>query len=416
MDGVLISGLTEISENLIGIISVQGFFTLDISTGEVYHYGEKNEKQTGLTDRILYHICEIEKDLFWIGGKTGFFEFSAVANRFHVIEDEHLCEAPVLGMTEDDQGNLWVATRKGLSRIKNFNQARSEWEYFCYNKSNTPALRNNYMLNVMLIDGELWLGYRRLGLARFALTLNDNIEILDVPPKLDTLTQNHSVCDMMKDSRNNIWIGTSGNGVIRWDATTKDFIHFNYQAGDSLTLSHPYVFDIKEMNNDEIAFATANGGLCIYNYSTDNFRSYQHNENRNNSLSNNFVMDIYPENKGVWVSTSGGLNYLDSTQNFTSWHKKDGLPNDVIYGMVCVDTLCWISCNKGIVNIIKKDNDQLDFRTYNKQDGIQGNEHNQFSYYKSRSDKILFGGKNGMTYFNPYEIKNNQIQSHTCDF
>src|SRR5690606_11795773 len=46
-------------------------------------------------------------------------------------------------------------------------------------------------------------------------------------------------------------------------------------------------------------------------------------------------------------------------------------------------------------------------KNYYQSDGLQGNEFNYGSFFKSGKDELFFGGTNGLTYFNPNHIRKN---------
>ena len=93
----------------------------------------------------------------------------------------------------------------------------------------------------------------------------------------------------------------------------------------------------------------------------------------------------------MWIGTSGGgLNLFDpQTNSFKHFRESDGLPNDVIYGILEDDRgNLWLSTNKGLskFNIASES-----FRNYDASDGLQSNEFNGGAYYKGRDGKMYFG-------------------------
>src|SRR5581483_5357794 len=106
----------------------------------------------------------------------------------------------------------------------------------------------------------------------------------------------------------------------------------------------------------------------------------------------------------LWVGTEGdGLNKLDlQSGKVKCFREKDGLPNSVIYGIVCDnDGNLWMSTNKGLSCYSSSTNT---FINYDEADGLQGNEFNRYAYGKSSSGWIYFGGINGFNYFKPKDI------------
>jgi signal transduction histidine kinase len=111
----------------------------------------------------------------------------------------------------------------------------------------------------------------------------------------------------------------------------------------------------------------------------------------------------------LWIGTAGGgLNRFDrETETFTYYREKDGLPNDVVYGILEDSRgYLWLSTNKGLS---KFDPQTETFTNYDVNDGLQGNEFNGGAFHKSRDGEMFFGGLNGLTAFYPENIQDNNF-------
>ncbi len=116
-----------------------------------------------------------------------------------------------------------------------------------------------------------------------------------------------------------------------------------------------------------------------------------------------------PRNPGqaLWIGTAGGgLNHFDmQTEQFTHFTEKDGLPNDVVYGIL-IDSSnnLWMSTNKGLSRFNPTTGE---FRNFDASDGLQSNEFNTGAYFKSQSGEMFFGGIKGLSYFQPSRVVDN---------
>src|SRR5690606_21945102 len=110
----------------------------------------------------------------------------------------------------------------------------------------------------------------------------------------------------------------------------------------------------------------------------------------------------------LWIGTYSGLNLFNPDQdNFESFFTVDGLPNDVINGILEDDHgFLWISTNKGIS---KFDPIKKTFRNFDIEDGLQGNDFFHGSCFKARNGEMFFGGPNGFNYFHPDSLKDNTL-------
>ena len=106
----------------------------------------------------------------------------------------------------------------------------------------------------------------------------------------------------MQDKLGNIWFGTYGGGVTRYDGST--FTHFTEKEG----LSNNFVVSMLEDRNGDLWFGTIKGGVTKYDGSR--FAHFTEKE----GLSNNVVMSMAEDRLGnLWFGTRIGLNKL--TQN-----------------------------------------------------------------------------------------------------
>ena len=143
-------------------------------------------------------------------------------------------------------------------------------------------------------------------------------------------------------------------------------------------------------------------------------RWYHNDVNIRNSLSYNhvscFLNDPAEPEKYLWVATrGGGLNRFDKeTGDFFHLTKKDGMPDDVVYGVLSDDAgNIWGSTNKGIFCLSSKKEGgkfQYSFRNFNKSLGLQDDEFNTGAFSKLKDGKLAFGGVNGINVFDPKEV------------
>ncbi|MCP5047825.1 MAG: histidine kinase, partial [bacterium] len=103
----------------------------------------------------------------------------------------------------------------------------------------------------------------------------------------------------------------------------------------------------------------------------------------------------------------GGINKLvdpGSGSTFISYTRQDGLPNNVVHGIL-EDSMgfLWISTNIGLSRF---DPVSETFINYTDKDGLQSNEFTGASF-KSRSGEMFFGGINGFNAFYPQQVLKN---------
>src|SRR4029077_5172039 len=125
----------------------------------------------------------------------------------------------------------------------------------------------------------------------------------------------------------------------------------------------------------------------------------RHNSDDPHSLSADTVYALHVDATGgaVWVGTrGGGLDRVttDSGESaVANLSEANGLPNNTVYGILPDGAgRLWLSTNHGLAC--------LDPRTgtvssYHRSHGLQADEFNFGSHYRTRDGRLLFGGANG---------------------
>ena len=141
-----------------------------------------------------------------------------------------------------------------------------------------------------------------------------------------------------------------------------------------------------------------------------------HDPDNSLSISGNIVHYIYEtkskKEKTIWAGTSNGLSYMQftgaPTGSFKHLSMKDGLPGNVIYGILEDNSgNLWLSTNQGLS---KFNPTTKAIKNYDKNDGLQSNEFNAGACLKLENGELLFGGINGFNIFNPDSIKESNYE------
>lgn len=139
---------------------------------------------------------------------------------------------------------------------------------------------------------------------------------------------------------------------------------------------------------------------------------YDNNSSNRNSLNYNhvscFLDDPAEPAKYLWICTKGGgLNRLTkATGDFLHLTTKDGLPHNVVYGVLADDDgNLWGSTNNGIFCLLAgAENGRRAVRNFTKANGLQDDEFNTGAYAKLPGGELVFGGVNGLNRFRPKEV------------
>ncbi len=212
----------------------------------------------------------------------------------------------------------------------------------------------------------------------------------------------------------NIWSGTP-HTLCRFDRRTNTYHHVSYprsRLGDTEQFLHV----IHRADDGVLWLGTATGMLSYdrRTHGADAWKVFTHDSKDPASLATDIVYAITGDPKDpdvLWIGTNGGgLNRLDKrTGKFLRYSTKDGLPNDVVYGILADDAgQLWMSTNKGIARFDPRTGL---FRNYDASDGLQSDEFNRYAYCKLADGTLCFGGVKGFNYFHPRELVDDSTAS-----
>lgn len=220
---------------------------------------------------------------------------------------------------------------------------------------------------------------------------------------------------LMQSRDGAIWATGAYGKLLRLDpATGKQTIYdFGHLFGDELqTLIS---FALVEDGRGQIWTGTQYGLIKgTFNGEKLDFKRFKSEAQNQHALNNNTVSCLLTDpkqpEKRLWVGTKGGgINCLDlERETFTYITTDQGLPNDVVYGILNDDSgNFWCSTNRGLAKLRVNGADLLEITPFTAGDGLQSNEFNTQSYFKAADGELLFGGVNGINRFFPTTLQFN---------
>lgn len=277
---------------------------------------------------------------------------------------------PIRGFTKEaEQGRYMIQDRQGIYwfnypieqdgvKIIRFDPRTGEQKFFPYEKTTdslTPMIEDH--------DGNIWMGSFDPFLLKFD-TKKEKFFYYDLGEFIPPKTRTNLVKTLYVDDRGIIWVGTPFGLIKVTDANSPN---------PKITL-------------------------------------FKNNPENSNSLTENHILSIYQaagDPDIFWIGTKGGgLNRYDRKKDqFTHFTTADGLPNNVVYGILPDDIgNLWLSTNRGLscFNIQKKT-----FKNYFASDGLQDSEFNTRSYCRGRDGLLYFGGIKGLNFFDPKQVRSN---------
>ena len=257
---------------------------------------------------------------------------------------------------------------------------------------------------------------------------SDEIGYFNYDPLTGRLTPHPEINDyngtgdkqpMLQDSKGAIWFPGRGGAFTRLHVATGKVDSFNINSNAARPMLPKSICTAIYEDKQGIFWIGTQDGFARLSFrdtisAAPAIAWYYNNSNSRNSLNYNqvagFLDDPAEPQKFLWICTKGGgLNRLNKKSgNFFQLTRKDGLPHDVVYGILPDNEgNIWGSTNNGIFCLVKgktSDSSQWTFRNFSKAYGLQDDEFNTGAYARLPNGQLAFGGVNGLNVFDPKEI------------
>lgn len=315
------------------------------------HYGGKGDRRNGQNAFSVHALIEDQSGRLWLNANDRLYQLDRATGEWRQFES---AMAPVGSLIEDRQGILWFATGNGL------------WEF-------DPRTKR---------------------LARYQHDPGDEGSL-----------PSNAVWHVIEGKDGSLWVLAVGGMLSRLDGATGRWAHFKIPAAEKVS--------VHRMHQDAggIFWLGSDAGLVRFDPVDSSARYYRNDPGNPASLGYDMVYSILPDprepERFLWLGTAGGgLNRFEmATEKFTHYTEKDGLPNNVVYGILPDrHGRLWMSTNHGLSVF---DPQTGAFRNFDVHDGLQSNEFNRAAYFLGKKGEMFFGGVNGLNAFYPDSIRSN---------
>jgi signal transduction histidine kinase/ligand-binding sensor domain-containing protein/CheY-like chemotaxis protein len=409
----------------------------------------------GLPQSTVKRIYQDQDGTLWVGSQTGgLFRWRQSDDRFvqyrHQQGDPHsIADNYVFSLFRDNVGTLWVGTwYRGVSRV---DLGSGGFARLVKDPGQPFTLTDNKVRALLDAgDGKVWVGnsdglnyydpvtgktvlYRTGGGSdslEFQVTalLHDprdrnilwvgsrnGVRRFDIkgrrfgPLMLSHGDPENDVIRFLYGDREGMVWASARNGLHRIDPSSNGVLTFRHDPSDTHSMADSVVRPVLEDRRGNLWVGTFNG-LDLLDRKTGRFTHYRNNPNDAGSLSHNEVHYLYEDDDGMlWIGTAAGLNRMerrpDGSVHFRRFLRKDGLADDAIAGILPDrGKYLWLSTNTGISRL-DMGNGQV--RNYSGVDGTIEGAYFDGSALRAADGTLYFGGFNGITAFDPQEVREN---------
>jgi two-component system sensor histidine kinase ChiS len=371
-------------------------------------YHDTNEPYSLAGGEILTLYADLQSNL-WIGTALSGVDRLAVDTAMfsHLHADSQnpngLLDNTIFAIYQDREGYYWFGSVGGLDR---WDRRTGEFKHFVNDPDDPQSMSNNWVTAISPGNpGELWVGTYRGGLNCLELS-SGKFTVYARDRQNPAGMASNVVLALHQDRSGTLWVGTYYGGLSHFDRQTGKFIHYIHDPQDPTSLIHDRVWAIYEDHLGALWIGTGNG-LDRFDPQTEHFTHYILESQVSTKESAIDVLGMVEDSQNkLWITTYGNgiYQYDPAAGSFTNYRVKDGLPGDIVYGVLKDNQdYLWLSTNRGLSRF---DPQKRTFKNFNAKDGLQSDEFNTGAYFQSSSGELFFGGINGITFFSPAQIVN----------
>ena len=286
-------------------------------------------QEKGLSNSQFHVTLMDKKGFIWLGLQDKLLRWDGRHFKQYItIKDDStsLSCTFIKDLVEDTEGGIWVATIGG--GVCRFDPKTGKFKRYSFSKNDPHSLSDPNVWSLFLdSQGVLWLGTFNAGLCRFNRQTNnfDRFPIaLDFKNEEEAFVRN-TVRAITEDKSNPniLWLATN-DGIAKFDKTSGIVQHFHSTASQTAGLS---AYSVVMDKPNELWIGTFGGGIVKFNTLTFNWQYFTPNvaawTNRN--LSNNLIQALLPKNEHeLWVcSKDMGFGIFNRQTGIFQFFKND---------------------------------------------------------------------------------------------
>ena len=213
----------------------------------------------------------------------------------------------VVGITQDQQGCMWIATEDGLNKF--------DGNHFTVYTKHTSGLTSNELNTVLADPNEniIWIATQRNGLCAFNCDQETFTSYIAEKSQLQT----NDITDLSYASDGGIWITHYHVGIEHYNPRTKKFTAYRNDEIQGLPIPN---WTSCEDRTGHLYIGHAFNGLSILSLKDKTVKNYIPDPKDPNSLPGQEVRAIcIDKNDNVWIGTNAGLALFNpTTEKFTA--------------------------------------------------------------------------------------------------
>ena len=290
-----------------------GIDVFDKKNLKLNHINSKDSKlYSGLTSDYIETLYIDSNQNIWAGSwDKGLYVLNKGSQNFINYNTDNtnktLSTNTILTISEDKNGIIWIGTFNG--GLHSFNPKTKKFTKYDYGDFFDNKLEN-IEIRKLLIDknNTVWIS-TAVGLFKIIKNENSSFSLISMRDKMPTDFNNNNSSDnilsLFESKNGTVWIGTRGNGLLKYNSETKTFKWYNTLNG----LIEENINSITESNNGDI-WLSGNTGLTKLNITEETFTNYS---KQDGLLSNDYnINSAFRDSEGfLYFGNFQGVDYFN---------------------------------------------------------------------------------------------------------
>ena len=391
---------------------------------------KNNESQIDGSDELtqiiessyIFEIIEDSKSNIWIATRnSGMYKISSDGE---IKKFEHRPDEPntlphnqIRSFAEDNYGNFWIGTFRGLCR---YNPATETFTTYIRNGLPGGLHHSSVFSTFKDMQGTIWVGTYYGGVHYFNPE-TDRFSFYSDDISRDDCLSHFFIGRMTEDKDNNIWICTEGGGLNFFDRKTKTFRHFlSDKNKNSIAHNNLKCIEYSKKRNS-LYIGTHMGGVSIYDIKNDIFHNFRDVIPDLHKVIGDVIIDmkIYDEDTLIVQSRNGFFKIdLDYKKLHPLTNSSESIISAEIF-FIDSDNYLWLEKKSEIIRM--RINNWDDIRYMNKQEMGFGS-FRVSSIFEDNKGRLFFSTLGSGLYqydkksdsFISYSAEHDMLQSNYC--
>jgi signal transduction histidine kinase/DNA-binding response OmpR family regulator/streptogramin lyase len=277
----------------------------------VYNPNEPGREMVGCVNSISE-----ANGIIWLATDNGLIAFNRKTNSYQPVSLSSASGSNEVKLIYKDGNYLWISLYTGGLHVFDINSKRivksiSNFKYG-YVRAMTKDQAGNYWIAAGTNDPFLMLDSKTGALISRFQTKGSNKPFMPI-----------NVQDVLLENGQTVWVGTRSDGLYRYNYETKELRHFEAKAVAG-ALSYNHVSVLFRDSKKNLWIGTFGGGICKFNPRNNTFSTYDHK----NGLLNDAICGIMEDKDGsLWISTLEGISHFNEQKKlFDNYNHSNGYP------------------------------------------------------------------------------------------